>query len=114
MSYTKPTVPSDPGLRRAWVIWQLRCQGTTLAELARGLRVTKQGLHRVLDRPSARLEKALARRLGLTPRQLFPERFDAHGRRVRGGLVNRNSTTPRARRNGKTTRPASHQRTEAA
>lgn len=79
----KPTdgIPKNPTTRRAWVGYQLKLRGTSLAELARQEGVSDTALHMALMTPSSHLEEVIANALDLTARDLFPERFDANGRR---------------------------------
>lgn len=70
---------SDPAKRRAWIIYKVNLQGRSLADVAREAGVTRQALYHSLRIPYPRMEKALADALGLTPAQLFPERYDADG-----------------------------------
>lgn len=73
-------VPEEPAERRAWIRYQLARKGLTLADLSR-----KQGLHRnvaaaALSRPYPRMERVIARAIGLSPQTIWPERYDSHGR----------------------------------
>ncbi|MCA0303513.1 MAG: helix-turn-helix domain-containing protein [Proteobacteria bacterium] len=81
---TKATdgIPKNPTARRAWVGYQLKLRGTTFAELARQEGVSGSAVRFALLVPSYHLEEVIAGALGLTARDLFPERFDATGRRL--------------------------------
>lgn len=73
-------VPQDPAERRAWIRYQLARRGLTLAALSR-----KQGLHRnvaqaALARPYPRMERVIARVIGMQPHEIWPERYDAAGK----------------------------------
>ena len=70
---------ANPKKRRAWVIYQLLLKGQTLADIARGANVERQTLYHAFDRPYPRMERVLADAIGLTPQQLFAERYDADG-----------------------------------
>ncbi|MFW6027453.1 MAG: helix-turn-helix domain-containing protein [bacterium] len=74
-------IPSDPETRRAWVIEQLLLRGLSLNQLARRHGTHRSALSLTLRVPSLPSETILADALGLTPAQLFPERYDEHGRR---------------------------------
>lgn len=67
--------------RRAWVIYQLKLRGQTLASIARQASpsVTKQQTQKAMSSPYPRMEKLIANALGLKPQELFPERYDAYG-----------------------------------
>ncbi|HEY3918834.1 MAG TPA: helix-turn-helix domain-containing protein [Stellaceae bacterium] len=79
---TADEVPTDLRARRAWVIFQLRCKGTNLSELADDHDVRRQVMQQALTRPNARAEDIIAAAIGLTARELFPERFDSAGQRL--------------------------------
>lgn len=72
----------NPHARRVWVAGQLRLQGTSLGQLAKDAGVCKQAVSNALMVPSERLEKLLAKTLGLEPKVLFPERYDRAGNRT--------------------------------
>jgi len=65
-----------------WVVGQLRLRGTSLRRLAGEAGVSQQAMSHALTAPSSYLEAVIAEALGLTPRQLFPERFDDAGNRL--------------------------------
>lgn len=69
----------DPEKRRAWVIYQLKLQGESLASVARKSGVTKQQTQKAMSAPYPRMEKVIADALGLKPQHLFPDRYDADG-----------------------------------
>ena len=80
--------------RRQWVLFQLRLRRESFASVAAELGVTRNSVSQALDLPSDRVEKALAAKLGVSPRALFPERYDAKGRRlhlVRGAAPRRDA-----------------------
>lgn len=95
---------TDPAKRRAWVLYQLKLKGESLASIARGAGVTRQQTQKAMFEPYPRMEKILADALGVAPQQLFPERYDANGlpNRHRGRPVHKSSvknTTGTCRRN---------------
>lgn len=75
-------IPSEPHQRRKWIIYQLQSRGLTLAAIGGELGVIRQAVSDALIRPSARIEEAIAAKLGTTPQELFPERFDSDGHRL--------------------------------
>lgn len=75
-------VPKEPAIRRAWVLFQLRIRGYSLATIAKELGVSRQTVRLALVEPRARVEPAIAAKLGLRVQDLFPERFDNTGRRL--------------------------------
>ena len=70
-------VPSDPGMRREWIKFQLRIRGTTLAGVGRDLGINRAAVGKAMNTHYARVEQAIAERLGLRPEQLWPERYEA-------------------------------------
>lgn len=83
-------IPKEPAVRRAWVTYQLKIRGITLAAIGRDEGVSANAVANALLNPSSYLEEAIARRLDLTARQLFAERFNKAGERI-------NQTKPRNR-----------------
>jgi len=67
--------PKKPEQRRAWIKYQLDLLGFNLSDIARDLGITRQGVYRVFAEPRPRVEKAIADRLGLTPAEIWPERY---------------------------------------
>jgi len=75
-------IPKNPAERRVWITGQLRLRGTSLRRLAVQEGVSPQAMSNALMLPSSHLEEVIAKALGLTAQQLFPERFDANGNRL--------------------------------
>lgn len=73
-------IPREPVERRAWINFQLRRRGLSLAAIARQEGVCQQAVSAALLQPSFRIEKAIAAAIDLTPEELFPERFGPRGR----------------------------------
>lgn len=65
-----------------WIVGQLRLRGTSLRRLADQTGVSQQAMSHALTGSSSHLEPVIAQALGLTPQQLFPERFTAEGVRL--------------------------------
>jgi len=88
---------ADADKRRSWVLYQLHLQGRSLAEVgyANGV-MHRQNLYETFRKPYPRLEKIIAEAVGLTPQQLFPERYDEDG------LPNRRRGRPIKKANTKT------------
>jgi lambda repressor-like predicted transcriptional regulator len=72
---------NDPVARRAWVIGRLHGQGITAADIAVREGVSPAAMSRVMTEPNSHLEEVIAKAIGLSARELFPERFDADGNR---------------------------------
>lgn len=88
------SIPTEPHVRRGWVLFQLKLRGESFASIGARLGVNRKSVRQALSEPSYEIEKALAKALDLTPRDLFPERYDTKGRRihmVRGSSRRRNA-----------------------
>jgi len=75
-------IPKKPAHRRAWVVYQLKLRGMSLRQLAIRNGLAPTTVSQALTIPSFHMERLIADVLGLTPEQLFPERFDAAGTRL--------------------------------
>jgi lambda repressor-like predicted transcriptional regulator len=75
-------LPKNPAARRAWLSYQLKLRGSSVAQLARSAGVSREALYGAMNSASSHLERTIARALDATPQQLFPERFDRDGRRL--------------------------------
>lgn len=64
-----------PDTRREWIKFQLAIHGSSLAEIARGLGVTRQAVQFALDHPYPKVEQAIAEKIGLEPQTIWPERY---------------------------------------
>jgi Ner family transcriptional regulator len=84
MSIARSTlnIPADPLARRDWVVYQLRTRGSSLRQIAREIGVVHQAVSQTLVLPNSHIEPAIAKALGVSVRDLFPERFDSRGRRL--------------------------------
>ena len=79
-------VPADPAERQTWIKARLAELGISQAEIARRLGRTRNLINLALAFPcSEAADQALAEALALdlTARDLFPERYDAEGTRLR-------------------------------
>ncbi len=74
------TIPQDPGQRRAWVLYQLRLRGWTLAALARQHGLSRNAPGLAFRRPYPRMEQLIAQTLGVSPVVIWPERYTEDGR----------------------------------
>ena len=103
----------DPKQRRARIKYQIHMQGRMMADVARDAGVDRRTLYQTFQRPYPRMEKIIAEALGLTPQELFPERYDKNGlpNRMMGRKPN-NSTVKAAKNSTATT--ASHVQSERA
>lgn len=94
----KPDIPLNPEQRWEWIKFQLRCRGTSLARVARELEVSRNAVINAKRLPYPRVERAIAKRLDLTPVRIWPERWNADGTPCRQ-RSNRAESSPWARRN---------------
>ena len=74
-----PEIPSDPELRWEWIKFQLRARGTSLAKVARKMNVSISAVLNVKRLPYPRMERAIAKELGISPKELWPDRWDGNG-----------------------------------
>lgn len=72
-------VPSDPSHRWEWIKFQLRIKGTSLAKIARALKVSGPAVKNAKNLPYPRVERAIAAELGLKPIDIWPERWAIDG-----------------------------------
>ena len=92
------TLPSfDTARERSfWVQAQLRLAGTSFAAIARTKGWSRAAVANAMLVPSDPQERAIADALGISQQELFPERYDAAGKRLhlvrglppRGGAAN--------------------------
>lgn len=75
----KTEIPIDPTQRWEWIKYQLRTKGTSLARLARELNVSDTAVKNAKRTAYPRMERAIAKALGLKPIDLWPERWNANG-----------------------------------
>ena len=54
-------------------------RGTTMADLARSWGYSDSAIRRALQEPYPKLEALIAKFLGVPPKHLWPERYDAKG-----------------------------------
>jgi lambda repressor-like predicted transcriptional regulator len=73
MTTNKP--PHKTPDRAIWLKHQLEINGSSYAKIAREEGVTRQAVRKVVHSRSSRMEAAIARRLGLLPKQIWPERY---------------------------------------
>ncbi|MFZ5510370.1 MAG: helix-turn-helix domain-containing protein [Pseudomonadota bacterium] len=76
----KNTSPAD--WHPADVVAELRKRGTSLRQLALAHGYAPRSLNKALRSPWMRGERIIAAALRLRPRDIWPSRFDAHGRRL--------------------------------
>jgi lambda repressor-like predicted transcriptional regulator len=77
-----PDVPSDPRERNIWVLAQLKYRGSGYSAVARALGVHRSTVINAMYQANERVEAALAEAIGVDPKTLFAERYDANGTRL--------------------------------
>lgn len=75
-------IPSDPRMRHIWIKAELEVRNLSFSDLARGLEVAPQYVRAATSQNLRRPQEAIAKALGLPVERLFPEYFDAKGRRL--------------------------------
>ena len=79
----KANIPTDPEHSWEWVKYQLRPKGSSLAKLARELKVSGSAIKNTKIGPYPRMERAIAKKLGMAPADIWPERWHTNGAPVR-------------------------------
>lgn len=70
-------VPTDPTERKAWIKYQLDRAGSSFAEIGREGKASRQTVRKVLDMRYPKWERLIASKLGMTPADIWPERYAA-------------------------------------
>lgn len=73
------SIISDQSLLKAWVLYQLNIRGKSFASIARAKKVSRQCPAHAFKRTYPHMEKAIADAIGLNPKDLWPDRYDAKG-----------------------------------
>src|SRR3569832_893456 len=73
------TILRDTQKRRAWVIYQHKQRGESLASIAVAAGVAKQQTQKAMSAPYPRMEKVIADALWMMPQDLFPDRYTSDG-----------------------------------
>lgn len=68
-------VPSDPRERNAWIKYQLELNNCTFADIAREGGVSRSVVRRALVMKYPKWQAAIAAKIGLTPAEIWPERY---------------------------------------
>ncbi|NQY77392.1 MAG: helix-turn-helix domain-containing protein [Halomonas sp.] len=72
-------IPINPSQRWEWLKYQLRSQGFSLRKLSDELDVTENAVQLVKYTAYPRMERAIAKKLGLTPQVIWPEHWNHDG-----------------------------------
>jgi Ner family transcriptional regulator len=70
-------VPKNPDKRRAWIKYQLELVDSSYADIARELGVTRAAVRKATWMSYPKMERAIAKKLGCRPEDLWPERYAA-------------------------------------
>lgn len=76
-------IPLDLDRRWEWVKYQLRIRGTSIADLARDAGLNESAFRNAKRRAYPRVERDIAKALGMLPGQIWPERWNADGTPLR-------------------------------
>ena len=79
----KTEIPSDPDQLWEWVKFQLRLRGSSLAQVGQELNIPRQSVHNAKRVRYPRVERAIARKLGLAPMDIWPDRWHPDGAPLR-------------------------------
>ena len=74
---SREKVPTDPKIRNAWIKYQLAIRDLTFSDIAREGGVTNQTIRRTLDARYPKWDRIIASKIGLTPAEIWPERYAA-------------------------------------
>ena len=74
--------PATEPARRIMILAALRLRGWTLGGIARELGCSRSAPRMALRRPSLPMEREIARRLGVAPEVIWPERYAARAERA--------------------------------
>mgnify|MGYP001973303015 CR=1 FL=1 len=75
----KHEIPINPDQRWEWLKYRLRSQGLSLRKLSDELGVTGNAVQLVKYTAYPRMERAIAKKLGLAPHVIWPERWNHDG-----------------------------------
>lgn len=72
-------IPQDVERRRDWIKYQLTIRDSSLAKIAKNNGVSRQVLSSALYSPAPRWESQIAKVIGLSATEIWPERYDKDG-----------------------------------
>lgn len=70
-------IPKNPQQRWEWIKYRLRVKGSSFVEVANDLNVTRQAVRRVRVVNYPKMQKAIAKKIGMEPSSIWPERYAA-------------------------------------
>jgi len=68
-------VPKNTDIRRIWIKHQLEFAGSSFADIARELGVTRGAVRKATWMRYPKMERAIANKLGMQPDEIWPERY---------------------------------------
>ena len=74
---TLEQIVSNPDTRREWIKFQLKLRGSSFAKIGRKYGLTRHAPKRALYISYPKMERAIAAEIGMTPAQIWPERYAA-------------------------------------
>jgi Ner family transcriptional regulator len=77
---TLEEIIGDPVMRREWIKFQLRINGSSFAALAAELGVTAPAVKDVFNHPYPKMQRAIAAKIGMRPEAIWPERYQVTSR----------------------------------
>jgi len=79
----KAKIPTDSDQRWEWIKYQLRMRGSSLALIAKALDIPRQSVANAKRVRYPRVERAIARKLDMAPRDIWPDRWHPDGAPLR-------------------------------
>jgi len=70
----------DPNIKWEWVKYQLKLSGYTIRGLASELKISPSAVHAASKLPHPKIERIIAKKIGLKPEDVWPERYDQRGK----------------------------------
>jgi Ner family transcriptional regulator len=80
------SVLRNPERRWSWLLSQIKQSGSSLAEIARGMELSRSAVQCAKYAAYPRVECVIAKRLGMRVQELFPDRYDADGVPIKAGI----------------------------
>ena len=70
-------IPKKEPFRRAWIKYHLALNNSSFAAIARELGIDKNTVQSAMHRPYPKMERAIAAKIGVEPKKIWPERYAA-------------------------------------
>jgi len=75
VSMSTNQAPENADKRRAWIKYQLDIAGSSFADIARELGVTRGAVRKATWMSYPKMERAIAAKIGRRPEEIWPERY---------------------------------------